>query len=240
MAASPHRREAGSTRVVCSLPRHALRRAWWPSAPGAHRPSSSHHAPRRHTHLPYLSRCTAGDEYVPLSAPRRLDATRLRAPARYIADLRRSPTVVASLPLRSSSPSIPGSPPARLAPAQIYQMRIGTLGVCVRSWVRARRRRRVDRTPSSSLLASSSGTICAATAQSPHFDFHVVESHRRCPIGHDTGPLRAPGHRRARVVPQARHPVFVRLFWCGARSTVGGRRGRYGLPATSRQRVGSA
>ncbi|KAJ7794973.1 hypothetical protein B0H14DRAFT_3888517 [Mycena olivaceomarginata] len=119
--------EAGSTRVVRSRPDRALRVRGVPSA-NAHRPSSSHHAPLRHTHLPYLSRCTAGDENVPVSAPRRLDATRLRAPARYIADLRRSPTVVASFPLRSSSSSIPGSPPVRLAPVRISQTRIGTLG----------------------------------------------------------------------------------------------------------------
>jgi hypothetical protein len=164
IAASPRRREAGSTGVVCSRPHRALRVRGVPSA-NAHRPSS-HHAPLRHTHLRYLSRCTAGNENIPLSAPRRLDATRLRAPASYIAHLRRSPTVVASFPLRSSSSSIPGSPPVRLAPVRISQTRIGTLGVCVRGCVRARRRRHVDRTPSSSLLASSSRTTSAAAAQS--------------------------------------------------------------------------
>ncbi|KAJ7348077.1 hypothetical protein DFH08DRAFT_960432 [Mycena albidolilacea] len=48
--------------------------------------------------FPYLPRCMAVDEYIPFSTPRRLDATRLQAPARYIADLRRFPTVVTSLP----------------------------------------------------------------------------------------------------------------------------------------------
>ncbi|KAJ7300599.1 hypothetical protein DFH08DRAFT_979494 [Mycena albidolilacea] len=37
--------------------------------------------------FPYLPRCTAVDEYIPFSTPRCLDATRLRAPARYIANL---------------------------------------------------------------------------------------------------------------------------------------------------------
>jgi hypothetical protein len=239
IAESPHHREAGSTRVVCSRPHRALCVRGVSSA-NAHRPSSSRHAPLCHTHLPYLSRCTAGDENVPLSAPRRLDATRLPASARYIADLRRSPTVVASFPLRSSSSSIPGSPPVRLVPVRISQTRIGTLGVCVRGCVRARRRRRVDRTPSLSLLASSSGTTSAAAAQRSPW---IPRTRIPPPLplwGMILLPRARPGIGELVWSPGLAHPVVVRLVWCGARSTVDGRRGRYGLPATSWQRAGSA
>ncbi|KAJ7831326.1 hypothetical protein B0H14DRAFT_3713833 [Mycena olivaceomarginata] len=99
----------------------------------------------------------------------------------------------------------------RLAPARISQTRIGTLGSAP-----AAARVLVGVAPFTGPPARPSFWLHLPVPpprprRKAPLRFHVLESRRRCPVGHDTDPLRAPGNRRPRVVPQAR-PSRRRTF----------------------------